>query len=152
MRIRVLGLVLAIVAGALALIGALAAGQQPPVVRDVLAQGLPGRAPGQRLELVRFTIAPGTRLAPHTHPGMQVVRVVSGRLAYTVVRGAVRIRRSGGSVERVAAGREVVVRPGDSFVEGRGLAHFGRNPGDEPLVLLVASLLDRGRPPSTPYP
>src|SRR5687767_10509517 len=55
-----------------------------PVVREVLGDGEPVAAPGQSLELVRFTIAPGTTLPAHTHPGMQVAWLEAGELEYTV--------------------------------------------------------------------
>jgi quercetin dioxygenase-like cupin family protein len=131
--------------------GADVAGRRPAVVREVLERGLPSSAPGQTLELVRFTIAPGTTLAPHTHPGMQVVRVERGTLGYTVLRGRVRISRAGRPVRVGRPGREAIIRRGESFVEARGVAHFGRNAGREPLVLMVASLLDRNEPPSSPF-
>jgi mannose-6-phosphate isomerase-like protein (cupin superfamily) len=128
----------------------------PAVVREVLQAGMPAAAPGQVLELVRYTIAPGTRLPAHTHPGMQAAYVESGTLAYTVLVGEVEIRRAGtagtpGPVEVLRPGREALIYPGDGFVEAPGLVHFGRNPGPGPLVILVASLFEAGQPPSHPW-
>jgi mannose-6-phosphate isomerase-like protein (cupin superfamily) len=128
----------------------------PAVVREVLQAGMPAAAPGQVLELVQYTIAPGTRLPAHTHPGMQVAYVESGTLAYTVLVGEVEIRRAGsagtpGPVEVLRPGREAMIHPGDGFVETEGLVHFGRNPGPDPLVILVASLFAAGQPPSHPW-
>jgi len=151
-RARWLAVAVAVALGAAAAAGLAVSQNSPPpsVVREVLGSGLPGSAPGQRLELVRFTIAPGTALAPHRHPGMQVVSVESGILGYTVLEGRIRIRRADGTIEVLEPGREAVVAPGEWFVETSDLEHFGRNPGAEPLVILVSSLLDRHLPPSIP--
>lgn len=126
-----------------------------PIVREVLGDGEPVAAPGQTLELVRFTIAPGTILPAHTHPGMQVAWLESGELRYTVVSGGeVPITRAGaapgtpGPVETLDPGETTTFHPGDSWVEPAGVVHFGENAGTEPVVILVASLFETGVPPS----
>lgn len=126
----------------------------PAVVREVLGAGLPAAAPGQALQLVRYTIAPGTRLSTHTHPGMQVALIESGTLTYTVVHGEVPITRAAnagtpGATETLAVGQTTQLNPGDSFSERAGLIHFGQNDGAAPVVILVSSLLTEGQPPST---
>lgn len=121
----------------------------PPVVRTVLNGGEPVAAPGNVLELARYTIQPGTTLPAHTHPGMQAATVEQGVLGYTVVAGTVEIRRDG-RVETVGPGPEIMLHAGDGVVESVGLVHFGRNAGDEPLVILAASLFTAGEPPSHP--
>lgn len=125
-----------------------------PVVREVLGDGEPVAAPGQSLELVRFTIAPGTTLPAHTHPGMQVAWLEAGELEYTVITGEAPITRAGaapgtpGPNETLGAGQTTTFLPGDSWVEPGGVVHFGRNAGTEPVVILVASLFETGAPPS----
>ena len=125
-----------------------------PVVREVLGDGEPVAAPGQSLELVRFTIAPGTTLPAHTHPGMQVAWLEAGELEYTVITGEVPITRAGaapgtpGPVEVLGEGQTTTFLPGDSWAEPEGVVHFGRNAGTEPVVILVASLFTTGAPPS----
>lgn len=124
------------------------------VTREVLRAGHPINAPGEVLELVRYTIAPGTQLPTHTHPGMQVAYVESGELTYTVVVGNVEVQRTAtagtpGPVDVVKSGEATVIHTGDSFVEVQGLVHNGRSTGTEPLVILVASLLTSDQPPST---
>ncbi len=124
------------------------------VVRDVLSSGLPAAAPGDVLELVRYTIPAGTQLPAHTHPGMQVARIESGTLHYTVLAGEVPVTRAPGSdpglPNAVTAGSgEVAIGPGDAFVEAAGVAHYGRNAGPEPVVILVASLFTSGAPSAT---
>jgi quercetin dioxygenase-like cupin family protein len=122
------------------------------VVREVLSRGMPIAAGGDALELVRYTIPPDTTLPVHTHPGMQVAWIVSGTLHYTVVEGTVPLHR-GGDLDTPAeaitpASGEVAIEPGDAFVEQEGVVHFGRNGGPEPVVILVASLLDPAEPPA----
>ncbi len=155
-RSRVL-ILLAVAAMVLAGLGSPALGAQPDstpvpggVVREVLSSGDPASAPGDVLELVRYTIPAGTRLPAHTHPGMQVAQIVSGTLSYTVLEGTVPVTRAAsGMVESVTAGSgEVEINPGDSFYEAEGVIHFGQNAGTEPVVILVASLFEIGMPPA----
>jgi quercetin dioxygenase-like cupin family protein len=128
------------------------------VVRDVIMSGNPEAAPGQVLELVRYTIPAGITLPMHTHPGMQVATIESGTLHYTVLEGEVPLSRSAreGTPEldisvTVESG-EVAIGPGDSFVEAEGVIHFGRNLGPEPVVILVSSLFAAGQPPAQVMP
>jgi len=124
------------------------------VVREVLSRGNPAAAPGELLELVRYTIPAGTQLPAHTHPGMQAATIVSGTLQYTVLVGEVPITRAPGGdptapAAATAGGGEVAIGPGDAFVEAAGVVHFGRNAGPEPVVILVASLFTSGAPPAS---
>ncbi len=124
------------------------------VVREVLSSGLPAAAPGDVLELVRYTIPAGTQLPAHTHPGMQVARIESGTLHYTVLAGEVPVTRAPGSDPGLpdavtAGGGEVAIGPGDAFAEAAGVAHYGRNAGPEPVVILVASLFTSGALPAS---
>jgi quercetin dioxygenase-like cupin family protein len=119
------------------------------VVRDVLAEATPAAAPEDALQLVQYTIPPHIQLPAHTHPGMQVSTVVSGTLLYTVVAGEARVTRADGTVETITPERgEVAIEAGDALVEPAGMVHFGRNGGDEEIVLLTASLLEADEPPS----
>jgi quercetin dioxygenase-like cupin family protein len=129
----------------------------PAVVREVLATGLPPAAPGQTLDLVRYTIQPGTTLAVHIHPGMQIAWVQSGELTYHVLKGEVQIGRAAnasagqpGLPEILAAGESTVLVPGDWVAEVPGAVHYGENLGSEPLVLWAATLLETGQPPAIP--
>ncbi len=123
----------------------------PAVVREVLGQGLPAAAPGQALALVRYTIPPATTLPPHVHPGVQVAHIVSGRLTYTVLTGEAPVTwsaggRQPGRTETIAAGGVTELGPGDAVVEYPGVAHFGRNDGTEPVVILASTLLAADQP------
>lgn len=122
------------------------------VVREVINEGLPGAAPGQVLQLVRYHIPANTVLPVHIHPGMQVALVESGTLHYTVVEGSMSFVRANGETGTLHPGEETDFLPGDSLVEAQGMVHFGENRTDEPVVLLVASLFEAGVPPSSLVP
>src|SRR5438270_13265242 len=64
------------------------------VTREVLSDGMPAKAPGQQLLLLRYTFEPGAVIPPHTHPGMQTAYVVSGTLGYTVLCGYAQVVRA----------------------------------------------------------
>jgi quercetin dioxygenase-like cupin family protein len=124
------------------------------VTREVINEGYPDAAPGQVLQLVRYTIPPNMLLPVHIHPGMQVVVVESGTLHYTVVEGSVPITRAAAEgtpapKEQLTSGQETDFGPGDRFVEPAGMVHFGENRTGKPVVLLVASLFESDAPPST---
>jgi quercetin dioxygenase-like cupin family protein len=119
------------------------------VTREVINEGDPASAPGEVLQLVRYTIPGNIALGAHTHPGMQVNFVVSGTLTYTVVEGEMEIVRADGTVETLTSGQTTELRAGDRFTEPEGMIHFGENHTDEPIVLLTASLFEADEPPST---
>lgn len=121
-----------------------------PVVRQVLAGGDPGVAPGERLELVRYTIQPGTALPAHHHPGMQLAYVESGTLTYNVIEGEVTITSPDGATRTVGPGETATIVAGEWLVETEEVVHFGENAGPEPLVILAASLLEAGQPAAIP--
>jgi quercetin dioxygenase-like cupin family protein len=125
-------------------------GSVPPVVRDILAAGDPSAAPGSRLELARYTIQPGTRLATHRHPGMQLARVESGVLTYTVVEGVVTVHEPDGGTRRIGPGRTGSIETGEWIAEHEGVVHYGENAGTAPVVILASSLLEAGQPPALP--
>lgn len=153
-----IGMLLAIVCALLIGLGSGTIGAEPGtpvpasdgVVREVLSSGNPAGAPGQVLELVRYTIPAGSQLPAHTHPGMQTAWIVSGTLHYTVLAGEVPVTRASGDGQTAvtAGGGEMAIGPGDSFVEAEGIVHYGRNIGPEPVVILVASLFTIGEPPA----
>lgn len=119
------------------------------VVRDVVNEGDPESAPGEVLQLVRYTIPPNIKLPAHVHPGMQVNVVESGTLNYTVVEGSMEITRADGTGEVLTSGQSTTFEAGDRFTEPEGMVHFGENRTDEPIVLLTASLFEDDEPPST---
>lgn len=128
----------------------------PGVTRDVLGSGLPAAAPGQELGLRRVTFAPGASIPGEVHSGAQVILVVSGTLGLQVMGGEVVIRRAGpdgimGEPQTIKAGPDQLqLKPGDTALEGETLVLHPYNPGREPVVILVASLLQTGKPQSVP--
>ena len=82
-----------------------------PVTRVVLGSGDAPETGDDELALSRVTVPPGTALAPHTHPGLQIATVRSGRLTYTVVRGTARVRRASGSWD-AGPGNVIASQPG----------------------------------------
>ena len=96
--------------------------------------------------LTQYTISPETKLPIHSHPGMQIERVMAGVLTYTVVSGEAQVTCADGSELLLEAGKTAELKPGDSLVETAGMVHFGENKGDQPVVLLSSSLFDASQP------
>ena len=124
-----------------------------PVVRELLGHGLPPGAPGQNLDLVRYTIAPGATLPIHVHPGMQLAFIESGELTYHVLLGDVPVTRAvnqpdSALTETLTAGQATVLRPNDAIVEAPGVVHYGENLGTEPVVILAATLFVSDQAPA----
>jgi quercetin dioxygenase-like cupin family protein len=119
---------------------------QRSVTREVLADGYPVDATGKILELVRYTIPPLAKLPVHIHPGMQIERVESGTLTYTVVKGTALVKRADGREESISDGRTIELNPGDSLTEPAGMVHYGENRTPDPVILLGASLFDAKQP------
>ena len=100
----------------------------PPVAVEALGPVLPANAPGQALYLVRYRIAPGTRLPLHHHEGTQIGLVEAGVLTYHVESGEVPVYAVGGSaaVRTVRAGETIEIGPGQWVVEEPDDHHWGR--------------------------
>lgn len=77
---------------------------------------------------------------------MQIVRVESGTLTYTVVEGEAKITQADGTELMLQTGETAQLTAGDSLVESAGMVHFGENQTDAPVVLLAASLFDADQP------
>ena len=120
---------------------------------QVLGTAPPASAQGQSLVLVRAFFGVGGGIGPHTHPGTLVVAVVSGRFGVTLEEeGAMgmAVMRAGdagtpAAEEMLAPGQEVVLEPGDWFVE-TGMAHSARTVGEEPVEVVFTGLVEAGQP------
>lgn len=122
----------------------------PGVVREVLSETEPATAPGEVFQLVRYTIPPDTTLAAHTHPGIQMNIIEAGVLTYYVVAdGEVIVTRADGTVETYGPGESTTLNVEDRLIEPAGVVHYGANLGDEPVIIVTASLLAADEPPST---
>jgi quercetin dioxygenase-like cupin family protein len=116
------------------------------VMKDVLAvEKDPPGAPGRTLTLIRYTIAPGAKLAPHIHPGVQLAAIESGTLTYTVTSGTATVTRAGGAADAVTGPTTVTLGPGDAVAENDGMVHFGANETAAQVVILATLLTEDGR-------
>jgi quercetin dioxygenase-like cupin family protein len=128
----------------------------PTVVRNALAQtDRVAGAPERTMVLSRVVVAPGAELALHRHRGTQVARIHSGVLRYTVRRGSVVVRRGESDrdprvVRTIEAGQTGSIHAGEWIVEQPSVIHQARNEGPGPIVIYIATLLEKGAPPSTP--
>jgi quercetin dioxygenase-like cupin family protein len=132
---------------------AVAAGQ--PVREDLGAAKDPAGAKGRTLGLTRVTVPAGAKLAPHTHPGVQVSRIEHGTLTYTVDRnGSVPVYRGDAAkprrVRTLHPGQTARLRAGEWIVEQPGMVHHAANIGSKRVVILLSSLYRTGAPASSP--
>ncbi len=152
----VLGLVCAFALGAV-LPGALADEKKAPgAVRNALAQTdkVQG-APDRTLVLSRVVVDPGAKLALHHHLGTQVAHIMKGTLTYTVRKGSAVVSTGEADanprvVRTIKAGQTGQIRTGQWIVEQPSDVHEAANRGNVPVVIVLATLLKRGAPPSTP--
>ena len=79
----------------------------------------PGGQP--ELTLLRITVPPHAALDWHRHPVINVAYMLAGTL----------------EVENRETGVVKTIRAGEALPEMVGTVHRGRNPGDEPVVILV---------------
>ncbi len=82
---------------------------------------LPAYPEGQpEITILKFTVAPGASLPWHRHPVINSGVLLSGELEVTL-----------------EDGRQLRLEPWDAISEVVHTWHYGRNPGDEPAVILV---------------
>src|SRR3954451_23590812 len=116
-----------------------------PIFLELLGSALTTEVPNKRLSLMRLTLAPGASMFAHTHPGQLVVAIESGTLVYSVLSGAgTSVRAAAGTPiaeQVIPPGTETIFGPGEFLVEPPGVAHTYRNPGNEPVVLLISALV-----------
>ena len=128
----------------------------PIAIRNALAETdhVQG-APDRKLVLSRVLVEPGAELALHHHLGTQVARIQAGVLTYTVRRGSVFVRRGESdqhpeTVRIVKAGQTARIQAGQWIVEQPSDIHQAANRGSTPVVIFLATLLEKGAPPATP--
>ncbi len=123
-----------------------ATGTTVAVDKHVLATQVdPPGAPGMTLTLIEYTIAPGAKLSPHIHPGIQLASITSGELTYTVLEGTVVRTLADGSVQDLVGPTTVTLEPGDAVAEVGDAVHFGANDTDEPIVITATLLTEDGQ-------
>ena len=155
-RTLVLAAALLLVAGG-AIGWALAQGGTAPTAkREALAAtDKPEGANGRTLGLSRVTVPAGAELALHHHEGTQIAYIDQGTLTYTVVEGAVEVRKGPADgdtklVRKIKAGQTGKIKAGQWIVEQPTDHHMAANRGDKKIVIYLSTLLEKGAPPSTP--
>lgn len=125
-----------------------------PCAGNVSVQVL-GRIPyegGQDIALVRIIWGPDGYIDAHTHPAVMWVTVESGQFGLTlledvemtVTRAAT--SESEATQESLTPNVEVVLEPGDGFVE-RGMIHSARNMSStESMSTIFAAVVESGQP------
>lgn len=108
-----------------------AASAPPPRKTTLQEQPFPGR--GEHTLLVRTVVPAGGEVAPHTHPGLEMCYLESGRASV-----------------RLAGRPDVVMGAGDSYAAPPGVVHAVRNTGGGELVLVSTYVVDAAKPLSSP--
>lgn len=120
------------------------------VTPEMFGSAPSSQADGYSLVSVRLTFAPGASIGAHIHPGTLIAIVDSGSLAFTLISdGEMDINRApaadGSRATDVARpGEEVVLTPGDGFVE-TGMVHSARNAADGETVVIISGLVEDGQ-------
>ena len=114
---------------------------------EVVAAGESATLPSAPVDIVllRFRTPPGVvDVVPADDPALGLIYVESGQLTVTLTAPVVVVRAgtlaTPGAGEPVAAGTQVVLGPGDSFVGPPNSGGEFRNDGAEELGLLVAAV------------
>jgi quercetin dioxygenase-like cupin family protein len=87
--------------------------------------------PGREALQARVEFAPGASFPRHTHPGEEIIYVLTGTLEYEV------------------AGKPVTLKGGDVLFVPAGTVHAARNVGTTPAAELATYVLEKGKPLTT---
>jgi len=90
--------------------------------------------PGREVLQARVDFAPGASFPRHTHPGEEIIYVLSGTLEYEV------------------AGKPVRLKAGDVLFVPAGTVHAAKNVGTTPGAELATYVLEKGKPLTTIVP
>lgn len=98
-----------------------------------LAFEVPQEEAAQIVHVVTRDIPAGATIPWHTHPGIEIAYVESGR------------------IELEVAGKDKqFFAPGDHFTVLRGTVHAGKNVGEQPARLVLTYVLDKDSPLRSP--
>ena len=89
---------------------------------------------GREAFQARVEFAPGASFPRHTHPGEEIIYVLTGTLEYEV------------------AGKPVTLKSGDVLFVPAGTVHAARNVGTTPAAELATYVLEKGKPLTTIVP
>ncbi|MFL6725822.1 MAG: cupin domain-containing protein [Sphingomicrobium sp.] len=84
--------------------------------------------PGREVFQARVDFAPGASFPRHTHPGEEIIYVLTGTLEYEV------------------DGKPVKVKAGDVLFVPKGVIHAAKNVGNGPAAELATYVLEKGKP------
>ncbi|MDR5760290.1 cupin domain-containing protein [Caballeronia sp. LZ035] len=131
-NIRRMGLALAL--GSAALVAQAARAAPEAVVTELMTKPLPDY-PGKEALMINVEYPPGAVDPVHRHDAHAFVYVVEGSI-----------------VMQVKGGKQVTLKPGDTFYEGPDDIHtVGRNASKtKPAKFIVLLLKDKGKPVLTP--
>ena len=105
----------------------------------------PSTTEGETLGLWHYLVPAGAALAPHTHPGDQIARIVRGTLTYEVVSGEARVVPRGW-LDR--DGRErpghLTLEPGDAVIEPAAWSTW-QQCRTRPVEIVAATLFETRR-------
>lgn len=87
--------------------------------------------PGREVLQARVDFAPGASFPRHSHPGEEIIYVLSGTLEYEV------------------DGKPVTLRAGEVLFVPNGVVHAARNVGTTPAAELATYVLEKGKPLTT---
>ena len=87
--------------------------------------------PGHEAVQLRVDFAPGSSFPRHTHPGEEIIYVLTGTLEYEV------------------AGKLVTLKAGDVLFVPNGTVHAARNVGTTPAAELATYVIEKGKPLTT---
>lgn len=104
----------------------------PGVTRKILSQ-MDGPAPGYHTLIVEALIEPGTRVARHTHPGIESAYVMEGNIEVPI---------QGQPTRELKAGDVVQVPP--------ETPHAGGKPSDMQTRLMITYVVEKGKPLASP--
>lgn len=85
--------------------------------------------PGREMIQAVVTLAPGATAPRHSHPGEEIIYILTGTLTYEIEGQATQ-----------------TVGPGDVLFVPAGAIHSAHNPGHEPGAELATYIVEKGRP------
>jgi quercetin dioxygenase-like cupin family protein len=83
---------------------------------------------GREAVQLRVEFAPGASFPRHTHPGEEIIYVLTGTLEYEI------------------DGKPVTLKAGDVLFVPYGTIHAARNVGDTPAAELATYVVEKGKP------
>jgi quercetin dioxygenase-like cupin family protein len=120
---------------------------------EVLGGGAPSAVPDQALGLFRVTFTPGATMPFHNNPASaQIVAVEAGTIELTAMQEGGQLTQvwaangTPAAAAPIAPADVIVLQPGDSSFFPQSTVHYLHNPGDEPAVILVTTLVAAGQP------